>query len=121
MFEWLFRKKTGENVNLLEVITASLNKLQLASLAEEKAVNMIANAIAKSEIVLSTGKERDRGLDYYRLNVAPNDNQTGTDFWYQVARKLLKTGDCVIVQLQSGKYYMTENYRADDKVTMPKR
>lgn len=121
MFEWLFRKKTDENVNLLEVITASLNKLQLASLAEEKAVNMIANAIAKSEIVLSTGKERDRGLDYYRLNVAPNDNQTGTDFWYQVARKLLKTGDCVIVQLQSGKYYMTENYRADDKVTMPKR
>ena len=74
MFEWLFRKKTGENVNLLEVITASLNKLQLASLAEEKAVNMIANAIAKSEIVLSTGKERDRGLGYYRLNVAPNDN-----------------------------------------------
>ena len=121
MFEWLFRKKTGENVNLLEVITASLNKLQLATLAEEKAVNMIANAIAKSEIVLSTGKERDRGLDYYRLNVAPNDNQTGTDFWYQVARKLLKTGDCVIVQLQSGKYYMTENYKADDKVTMPKR
>ena len=52
MFEWLFRKKTGENVNLLEVITASLNKLQLASLAEEKAVNMIANAILSSAPVL---------------------------------------------------------------------
>ena len=120
MFEWLFRKKTGETVNLLDVITASLNKLQLAALAEEKAVNMIANAIAKSEIVLSTGKERDKGLDYYRLNVAPNDNQTGTDFWYQVTRKLLKTGDCVVVQLQSGMYYMAQNYHADNSVTRPK-
>lgn len=110
MFEWIFRKKTGETVDLLDIITVGMNRLQLARLAEEKAVSMIANAIAKSEIVLSTGKERRKDLDYYRLNIRPNPNQVGTDFWYQAARKLMKEGDCLIVRLLDGTYYIADSY-----------
>ena len=120
MFEWLFKNKNGDLVDVLDVISVNMNRIQLAKLAEEKAVNMIANAIAKSEIVLSTGKERRRDLEYYRLNVRPNDNQTGTDFWYRVTRKLLKDGDCVIVRMPDGKYYLAESYTATNMVLYQK-
>ena len=120
MFEWLFRDKSGEVTDILDVIAVKLNQIQLAKLAEEKAINMIANAIAKSEIVLSTGHERRRDSSYYRLNIRPNDNQTGTDFWYGVTRKLLKEGDCVVVRMRNGMYYMAENYVATNQVLYQK-
>ena len=116
MFEWLFKNSNREITDLLEVITANWNRLQLAALAQEKAVNMIANAIAKSEIVISDGKSRVKDDNYYRLNIQPNDNQTGTDFWYLAARKLLKEGECLIVRMRSGMYYIAENYSSTSKV-----
>lgn len=120
MFEWLFKNKNGEVADILEIITVSMNKLQLAKLAEEKAVNMIANAIAKSEIVLSTGHDRRRDSEYYRLNIRPNDNQTGTDFWYCVVRKLLKEGDCIVIRMRSGMYYLADRYSATNQVLYQK-
>ena len=120
MFEWLFRNRNGDVVDLLDIITVSMNQIQLARLAQEKAINMIANAIAKSEIVLSTGKERRRDGVYYRLNVRPNTNQTGTDFWHHAVRRLMKDGDCLIVRLMDGSFYLADSYTVDDMVTMAK-
>ena len=121
MFEWLFKDKKGDTVDLLDIIAFNLNKIQLAKLAQEKAINMIANAIAKSEIVLSTGHERRKDGQYYRLNIRPNHNQTGTDFWYQVTRKLLAEGDCVVVELLNGSYYLADSYVITQNwVTAPK-
>ena len=126
MFEWLFRDKKGKITDILDVISVNMNRIQLAKLAEEKAINMIANAIAKSEIVLSDGKERRKDIEYYRLNIYPNDNQTGTDFWYNVVRKLLKEGDALVVRIVTNesppvtKYFLADNYTTDDVVMRPK-
>lgn len=116
MFEWLFKNKNGGVVDLLDIITVSMNQIQLAKLAEEKAVNMIANAIAKSEIVLSTGKGRRKDSEYYRLNVRPNNNQTGTDFWHHVVRRLLTEGDCLVVRMKDGPLYLVDTYSMTDTV-----
>jgi len=116
MFEWLFKNNNQEITDLLEVITENWNRLQLAALAQEKAVNMIANAIAKSEVVISDGKQRVRDKEYYRLNIRPNDNQTGTDFWYMATRKLLKESECLIVRMRSGMYYVADGFTATSKV-----
>ena len=116
MFEWLFRNSNQEITDLLEVITENWNRLQLAALAQEKAVNMIANAVAKSEIVLSNGTDRIRDAEYFRLNIRPNDNQTGTDFWHMAVRRLLKQGECLIVRMRSGKYYMADSFSETSRV-----
>lgn len=120
MFEWLFKNQKGDLVDMLDIIAVSMSKIQLAKLAEEKAINMIANAIAKSEIVLSNGHERRRDREYYRLNIRPNDNQTGTDFWYQVIRRLLRDGDVLIVRLNNGMYYLVDNYNSTNYVLYQK-
>ncbi len=119
MFNFLFKNKTGELVDLLEVIAVDMEKIQLAVLAKEKAVGMIANAIAKSEIVISTGKERRRDEAYFRLNIMPNDNQSGTDFWYLAAYKLLNEGECLVIPLV-GKYYIAESWTVNSFVTLGK-
>lgn len=119
MFKFLFKKNTGELVDLLEIIALDMEKIQLAALAREKAIGMIANAIAKSEIVISTGKERRRDEVYFRLNVMPNDNQSGTDFWYLAAHKLLDEGECLVIPLV-GKYYIAESWTVNNFVTLGK-
>jgi len=120
MFEWLFKSRTGEISNILEVIATDLTKVQLAVMAQEKAACMIAKAIAKSEIVLTKGEKRRKDKEYYRLNIRPNDNETATDFWFNVARELVATGDCVVVRMANGKYYRANSYQMDDYVLFAK-
>ena len=120
MFEWLFKSKTGDVSNVLGIIATDLTKVQLAVMAQEKAAGMIAKAIAKSEIVLTQGEKRRKDEEYYRLNIRPNDNETGTDFWFHVARELVATGDCVVVRMPNGKYYRANAYQMDDYVLFGK-
>lgn len=119
MFEFFHKTKSGELVDLLEIIALDLEKIQLAALAREKAIGMIAKAIAKSEIVISTGKERRMDGVYFRLNILPNDNQSGTDFWYLATHKLLDTGECLVIPL-AGKYYIAESWTTNNMVTYGK-
>ena len=114
MFEWLFKNRTGDVSNVLEIIATDLTKVQLAVMAQEKAAGMIAKAIAKSEIVLTQGEKRRKDEAYYRLNIRPNDNETGTDFWFNVAREMVETGDCVVVRMPNGKYYRANSYHITD-------
>jgi len=120
MFEWLFQRNNGTVVNLLDVISKDLTKVQLAAMAQEKAAGMIAKAIAKSEIVLTKGENRRKDTEYYRLNIRPNDNETGTDFWFNVAHDLVRTGEAVVVRAQNGKYYRANSWTMDDYVMFPK-
>ena len=121
MFEFLTQNKKGELVDLLDVIGVNLTRLQQAALAKHKAIGMIAKAIAQSEIVVTDGHQRITDDVYYRLNVRPNDNQTGTDFWYRVVAKLLEDGDALIVRVpESGKYYLATSYTTDNYVMFGK-
>ena len=60
MFDFLFEKKKGEYVSYLDIASTSLSKIHLSDLAQEKAMSMIAKAIAKSEIVLLDRKHNLR-------------------------------------------------------------
>ena len=120
MFEWLFQSSSGEVLDIMQVIASDLTKMHLAAMAQEKAACMIAKAIAKSEIVLTDGKQRRKDEAYFRLNIRPNDNQTGTDLWFEVVRQLMLTGNCVVVRMNGGKYYRAVSYNMDEYVMFPK-
>ena len=121
MFDFLFQNKNGAMVSLLDLISVNLTKIQAAGFAYEKAVGMIAKAIARSEIIVLKNNEKVHDDTYYRLNIRPNDNQTGTYFWYLAVSRLLRTGDCVIVRLShSGMYYVAESYTCNNWVVYGK-
>lgn len=118
MFDFLVQNKKGEIQSYLDLIAVNTKKLEISKLAIEKAVGMISKAIAKSEFVVERNGERVKDDVYWLLNVRANYNQTATDFWIEVIRKLLKKGECLIVKIGDG-MYLAQSYCSSETVIIP--
>lgn len=122
MFEFLFKKKTGEEpIDVIELIKASLTKIELSKLALEKAVNLISNSVAGSKIKIydATGKEIKNEL-FYKLNIRPNNFMVGFEFWKAVITKLLNDNECLIISL-SGNFYIASDFSVTNSILSPKK
>lgn len=115
MFDWLFQNKKGEMYSIADLITIDVKKLAISKIAIEKAVMMIAKAVAKSEIVIQRSGKRVKDHVYWMMNVQPNPNETATDFWLGVVRKLLMEDECCICLLNDNLYIM-ESFTQSDGV-----
>lgn len=113
MFEFLW-KRDKEIQSLAEIIAVDMEKLNLSKLAIEKAIMMIAKAIAKSDILIQT-ESKEKNKQEYRLNIQPNDHECGTVFWTEVVRKLLTVQEALIIPL-GGKYYLASAWQVSDNV-----
>ena len=113
MFEFLW-KRDKEIQSLAEIIAVDMEKLNLSKLAIEKAITMIAKAIAKSDILIQT-ESKEKNKQEYRLNIQPNDHECGTVFWTEVVRKLLTIQEALIIPL-GGKYYLASAWQVSNNV-----
>ena len=118
MFDWLFKNDSGEDQSIIDLITVNIQKLSLSKMAIEKAVGMIAKAIAKSEFVVQRKGGRTKDHIYWMLNIRPNPNETATDFWMEVVRKLLIESEAVICRL-SGDLYLMDSFNTSNVVMFP--
>ena len=118
MFDFLFKSKAGEEKSITELITINVTKLALSKIAIEKAENMIAKAIAKSEFIVQRDNKRVEDNIYWMLNIRPNNNETATDFWMRAIKKLLRENECVICVLKNG-LFIADSYNTDNSVTIP--
>lgn len=114
MFDFLFQNKNKEMQSMAELITLDLQKLNLSKLAIEKAVMMIARAIAKSDIVIQSDSDQKRKIEY-RLNVMPNDHECGTYFWTKAVKELLCAQEVLIIPM-NGKYYRASAWQVSNSV-----
>lgn len=119
MFDFFFKSKSGEKLPYSEVISVEVKKLALSKMAIDKAVGMIAHAIAKSEFVVQRKDRRVRDHVYWILNVRPNPNETATDFWITAIKKLLTEDECLICSM-SGMIYIIDTYTSDNAVMLPR-
>ena len=113
MFEFLW-KRDKEIQSLAEIIAVDMEKLNLSKLAIEKAIMMIAKAIAKSDILIQT-ESKEKNKQEYRLNIQPNDHECGTVFWTEVVRKLLTIQEALIIPL-GGKFYLASAWQVSNNV-----
>ena len=116
MFDFLFQDRNKEIQSLAEIIAVDMEKLNLSKLAIEKAIMMIAKAIAKSDILIQT-ESKEKHKKEYRLNVQPNDNECWTVFWTEVVKQLLTEQEALIIPL-SGKYYRATSWSHTNEVMM---
>ena len=114
MFDFLFQDRNKEIQSLAEIIAVDMEKLNLSKLAIEKAIMMIAKAIAKSDILIQT-ESKEKNKKEYRLNVQPNDHECGTVFWTEVVKQLLTEQEALIIPL-SGKYYRATSWSHTNEV-----
>lgn len=120
MFDFLLQNKKGELQSVMELITINATKAAISDMAIEKAVNMIAKAIAKSEFVVSRNNEKTKDDVYWMLNIQPNPNETATEFWIACISKLLKEEECLIVHLNK-KLFRAKSFQVDKSVITGKR
>lgn len=114
MFNFFIQDRKKEMLSLAEIIAVDLEKINLSKLAIEKAVLMIAKAIAKSDIIIQTESTEKRKQEY-RLNIQPNDHECGTEFWTKVVKKLLTNQEVLIIPL-GGKYYIASAWQTTTEV-----
>ncbi|SET55755.1 phage portal protein, HK97 family [Natronincola peptidivorans] len=78
-------------------------------LAVQACVNLIANAVARSEfLTYEKGKEK-KGENYYLFNVEPNQNKSSSKFWRDVIHKLVYHNECLVIQ-QDEKFYVADSF-----------
>lgn len=116
MFDFLFQDRNKEIRSLAEIIAVDMEKLNLSKLAIEKAIMMIAKAIAKSDILIQT-ESKEKNKKEYRLNVQPNDHECGTVFWTEVVKQLLTEQEALIIPLND-KYYRATSWSHTNEVTL---
>ena len=113
-FDWLFQRN-GQLVSYMQVLEEDLAKLNASKFALHKCIGIIGNAIAKSEIVIQGQNGPRYDHNYYRLNISPNDNERGTEFWARVTLELLLNQQALIVPIKD-MYYLAETWTESDDV-----
>lgn len=117
MFDFLFQNKKGELQSLSDLISVEVKKMKITKMAIEKAIGMIAHAIAKSEFIVQGKEERLRNELYWSLNVKPNLNETATEFWIEVIQRLLKKSECLICIIGK-KFYIADSFQVSNSVML---
>ncbi|WP_461809839.1 phage portal protein [Faecalimonas sp.] len=116
-FTWIGKNKIK---SIMEVIEADIEELQISKMAIEKAVSMIAKAVAKSEFVVQRKNGKVKDDIYYMLNVKANENETATDFWIEVIRRLLIESECVICRIGKS-LYVADSWQVDASVVLEQK
>lgn len=117
MFDFLFQNKKGELQSLSDLISVEVKKMKITKMTVEKAIGMVAHAIAKSEFIVQGKNERLRNELYWSLNVKPNPNETATEFWIEVIQRLLKNSECLICIIGK-KFYIADSFQVNNSVML---
>ncbi|MBX9032664.1 phage portal protein [Gordonibacter massiliensis (ex Traore et al. 2017)] len=89
------------------------DRVAFKNLALHIATTYISNAIAGCEIkVYDKGEEVKNDL-YYRLNVSPNPNQTGTELVDYIVQRMCYDGSALAVPYRSKYIYAAESFSPD--------
>lgn len=111
LWDWflgLFNKDNG-SLPLDAYIGTIAGEIFYKELAIQSCVNLIANAVSRSEFKTYEKGQEVRRDNYYLFNVEPNQNKSASKFWRDVIHKLVYDNDCLVIQ-QSGKFYIADSY-----------
>lgn len=115
--EWTFRKNSNQH-NFLEAVedeseVEELN-LYLYAYALHVVIDLIASIMSNIEFkVYGENDEEKKSVNWVKLNVHPNRNQTSTEFIKELVKKLL-LGD-VLVVLVDDQYIIADDFTITEK------
>ncbi|SNY19382.1 phage portal protein, HK97 family [Orenia metallireducens] len=90
-------------------VSALVGEVIYKELAIQACINLIANAVSRSEFqTFERGKETKKD-NYYLFNVEPNPNKSASKFWRDVISELVYNNECLVIQ-QNDYFYVAEDY-----------
>lgn len=82
-------------------------------LAIQASVNLIANAVSRSEFITYDSGKAFRGEMYYLLNVQPNQNKSSSKFWRDVVHKLVYHNEALVI-MHNNQLYVADSFDKDE-------
>lgn len=97
-FEWLRERAQADvkDVTTME-LAAAAQEFQIRQLAFWSCVNLVAAALGRCEFRTYRDGKEIREREYYTWNVSPNRNQNSSAFVHEVAAKLYKENEALLV------------------------
>ncbi|MGV2927207.1 phage portal protein [Macrococcus capreoli] len=117
VFNSLFGTTSSKEVSINEMCLNLSSNIFYKELAINSAINLIANAIVVSDFrTFSNGKEQ-RKDNHYLFNVAPNSNQSSSNFWHEFVSKLVYDNECLII-MQGEELWIADSFVREPKLFM---
>jgi HK97 family phage portal protein len=113
LWDWflgMFNKDTG-TLALDSFVGEIAGEVFYKELAVQACVNLIANAVSRSEFLTYENGKEIKAENYYLFNVEPNQNKSSSKFWRDVIHKLVYENECLVIQ-QEGKFYVADSFVA---------
>ncbi|WP_018249844.1 phage portal protein [Orenia marismortui] len=114
VWDWffgLFNKDTG-TLGLDAYVGELAGEVFFKELAVQASINLIANAVSRSEFqTFENGKEVKKN-NYYLFNVEPNPNKSASKFWRDVVAKLVRNNECLVIQ-QGYDFYVADDFAVE--------
>ena len=111
LWDWvlgLFNKHDG-TLPLDVVVGEIAAEVFFKELAVQSCVNLIANAVSRSEFLTFEKGKEIRGENYYLFNVEPNQNRSASKFWRDVIHRLVYDNECLVIQ-QNDMFYVADSF-----------
>ena len=110
-FSDIFKSKGSNTCEPTDTYECGMFEQELVykRLALEITIDLIANSFARADWkTFDKGEQVEKQL-FYKLNVAPNEHQTSTEFFKQVVRRIMLDGE-VLVYPNDGRLYVAESF-----------
>ena len=89
-------------------------ELYYKELAVYTASSLIGNAISRSEVKCFINNENVKNVDYFRMNVSPNKNETSSLFWHKVINRVIRRNNALVVEL-NGCLYCADDFAVEEE------
>ncbi|WP_159641650.1 phage portal protein [Erysipelothrix anatis] len=98
LFRKLFKRDSG-GAMVFDDGDDIAKKLHIKEFWIDHAVTLISETIGKADFKISSKKEMSGQTKsaLYILNVQPNPNESSTEFWIKVIRKMMLDGECLVL------------------------
>lgn len=97
----MFTDGSGDKRNTVyftDTCLSSVYMLNIAALAMEMSINMIASIVSKCEFKTFLGGKEAKADEYYLWNIKPNVNESSTQFMQKAISHLLRNNELLIVE-----------------------
>lgn len=109
------KAKDGEQIDLSVPVSYSsgVRSFLIDTYAMITAIQTVASLAANCEFKTYWNGMCIKGQEWHRLNIRPNVNQSGTEFWQEFYSKLLYNGEALIFEL-NGQFVIADSFTKDD-------
>ena len=121
----LFNKRQKEIYQqFIESIINNISiQVSIKQKAIDKAIDLLSKTLSLAELNVYKLKDKkikkDKGELYYKLNIKPNNNYYGYNFWYNVWSKYFYDGEVLLFELNH-KLYFADDFSVSDNVLLEK-